>query len=67
MSVKLTGMVLATVVLPPSKDRVADGGAGPVFVADNEEEQQRIAMYMARITQGMVHDLENGVLVIVRH
>jgi hypothetical protein len=36
-------------------------------LARDREEQQRIAMYMSRITEGVIHDLENGILIIVRH
>ena len=39
----------------------------PVFLADDEVEQQRTAMLLARIMRGMSHDLENGVMIIVRH
>lgn len=67
MSTSLNKVVLATIVLPHSKDLVLSGGAGPVFVAANKEEQQRVALYMSRITEGVVHDLENGVLVVVKH
>ena len=38
-----------------------------VFIADDEIEQQRTAMLLARIMRGMSHDLENGVMIIVRH
>jgi hypothetical protein len=67
MQTGLTKFVLASVVLPEAKDLVISGGAGPVFLARDREEQQRIAMYMSRITEGVIHDLENGILIIVRH
>lgn len=67
MTVGLTKIVLASVVLPEAKDLVISGGTGPIFVARDREEQQRIAMYMSRITEGVIHDLENGILIIVRH
>jgi hypothetical protein len=63
----LNKTILATVTLPDSKEWVAAGGSGPVFVARDAGEQQRIAKYLSRITEGVVHDLENGVLIIVRH
>ncbi len=43
------------------------GGGAPVFVARDKEEQDRIATYLARITAGVVHDLENGVYILVKH
>lgn len=59
--------VLATVVLAEASQLVIAGGAGPVYVARDKQEQQRIAKYLSKITEGVVHDLENGVLIIVRH
>ncbi len=45
---------------------VGSGGA-PVFVVRDRAEQDRIATYLARITGGIVHDLENGVYILVKH
>lgn len=63
----LNKTILASVVLPDSRQYVIAGGSGPVYVARDAEEQQRIAMYISRITEGVIHDLENGILIIVRH
>jgi len=60
-------IIIATVVLPESKDRVLAGGTGAVYLARDPEEQQRISMYLSRISEGVIHDLENGVLLIVKH
>ena len=38
-----------------------------VFIARDRVEQDRIATYLARITEGVVHDLENGVYILVKH
>lgn len=43
------------------------GGAPTVFYAKDRIEQDRIATYLARITEGVVHDLENGVYIVVKH
>lgn len=43
-----------------------DGGA-PIFFARNQEEQAKIARYLAQTLDAMVHDLENGTYIIVRH
>lgn len=67
MTVGLNKIVLATVVLKDAKDLIISGGTGPIFLARDGEEQQRIAMYMSRICEGVIHDLENGILIIVRH
>lgn len=37
------------------------------FFADNEEEVEELSSLLARITLAMVHDLENGIKIIVRH
>lgn len=42
-------------------------GGIPVFVHDDEQERQRLALYIAKITQGMVHDLEGGTYIVARH
>ncbi|WIF94740.1 capping complex subunit for YIEGIA [Caminicella sporogenes] len=39
----------------------------PVFYVNNEDEQEKTALLIAKITLGMVHDLRNGVYVVVRH
>ena len=64
MEIQLTKQIIAIITL--DKEKVYAGSA-PIFVAEDEEEQQRIAMYITRITFGMVHDLGNGVLIIVKH
>lgn len=64
---RLDKVILATIVLEEASQNVVFGGSGPVYVARDVEEQQRIAMYLSRITEGMAHDLENGMLIIVRH
>ncbi|NPV52324.1 MAG: hypothetical protein HPY71_02230 [Firmicutes bacterium] len=55
--------VLAVVTV--NKEKVA--GQAPVFYASDEAEMERIAIYLSRITGGIVHDLENGVYIIVKH
>lgn len=67
INASLNKTILATVTLQESKKWVATGGSGPVFVARDVGEQQRIAKYLSRITEGVAHDLENGILIIVRH
>jgi predicted FMN-binding regulatory protein PaiB len=60
--VNINNLILAAVV----RDTGLAAGV-PLFLARNAEEQQKIAAYLARILNGMVHDLENGVLIVVRH
>ena len=57
--------ILAAVTTDEYADKVQ--GSVAVFIADDEVEQQRTAMLLARIMRGMSHDLENGVMIVVRH
>jgi len=52
-------------VVTKNKDSVL--GGLPIFFAEGDEELERIALYLSKILLGMVHDLENGTYVIVRH
>ncbi|HWQ74340.1 MAG TPA: hypothetical protein VN441_03410 [Syntrophomonas sp.] len=47
------------------RDKV--GGACPIFFAASPEEQRKTSLLLARILGGIVHDLENGVYIIVKH
>jgi hypothetical protein len=51
-------------IVTTDPDRVAPGGGAPVFVANDVDEQARIAMWMSRTTDAIVHDLHNGVFVL---
>lgn len=64
MDVSLSNQILAIVTIDAFK--VAEGGI-PVFYAMNQEEQEKVSLLLARILGGLVHDLENGVYIIVRH
>jgi len=55
---------VAVVTLDPAT--VLPGGA-PIFVARTREEREKISMYLSRTMNAMVHDLENGTYVLVRH
>jgi hypothetical protein len=61
--ISLTQCILAAVCL--DKDKV--GGACPVFFAASQEEQLKTCLLLARILGGIVHDLENGIFIIVKH
>lgn len=55
--------ILAVVTL----DMNLVGGGAPIFFARSREEQEKLARYLARALDAMVHDLENGVYIIARH
>ncbi|HBC94636.1 MAG TPA: hypothetical protein DCZ10_17495 [Pelotomaculum sp.] len=63
MSDEQVGTILAIVTLQMSM--VGEGT--PVFLARNEEEQQKVAGYLSKILDANVHDLENGSLILVKH
>ncbi|MGI6485009.1 MAG: hypothetical protein GX759_04675 [Thermoanaerobacterales bacterium] len=56
-------VILAVVTL----DGQQPASGVPVFYANDEEEREKIAMYLSKILSGVSHDLGNGSFVIVRH
>lgn len=64
METSLSKYILAVISRDPS---LIAGGGTPVFIARDQVEQDRIATYLARITEGVVHDLENGLYILVKH
>ncbi len=63
MQVALQDSILA--VITTRSDKVAANV--PLFFAANQEEQEKLALFLSRILNAMAHDLENGVYVIVKH
>lgn len=63
MKARLEKWPVACVTTDP--DRVAGGIA--VFVVETEEEMAQVAETLARILDGMTHDLGNGVFLVVQH
>ncbi|MBA1333719.1 MAG: hypothetical protein HPY66_0112 [Firmicutes bacterium] len=53
-------------VVTTNRDKVL-GSAAPVFFAENDEERERVSLLIGKATKGMVHDLENGCYIIVKH
>lgn len=51
-------------VVTTKKDTVW-GGMAPIFYAENEQEQVRIALWISRITNADVHDLHNGTMILI--
>ncbi len=50
-------------IVTTNKEAVV-GGMAPVFVACNDVERDRIAMWLSRITNAIVHDLHNGTVIL---
>lgn len=47
-------------------DKITGGGV-PVFSVEDEQKRERVAILLAKMLRAMVHDLEDGTYVIVRH
>ena len=56
-------LILAVV----ATDSTQVGGGPPIFYASSEEERLELALLIAKVLGAAVHDLHNGVLVIVQH
>jgi hypothetical protein len=48
-------------------DDLAKVAGVPAFLANDDEARQKKATYLSRILQGAVHDLGDGVLIVVKH
>jgi len=42
-------------------------GAVPLILVKNEDELERMSLLLAKIFKAMIHDLENGIYLIVKH
>lgn len=57
--------ILAIIALKKYSEKIR--GGVPIFLADDEKEVEKVSSLLARLTLGMVHDLENGVRIIIKH
>ena len=64
MDVGIKDKILAVVTLDETKIK---SSSVPIFIADNQSEREKVSLLIAKITTGMVHDLENGCYIIVKH
>ncbi|ABR49011.1 conserved hypothetical protein [Alkaliphilus metalliredigens QYMF] len=53
-------------VITTNKEMVSSAMV-PVFYARDEEHKERLALLISKTTTGMVHDLEDGTYIIVKH
>ena len=65
MRTSLVKSILAVVAL--KGDTSVEAGGTVVFYARDEEEREKMATTLGRITEGVVHELENGLKIIVKH
>ncbi|ACB85207.1 capping complex subunit for YIEGIA [Natranaerobius thermophilus] len=54
-------IIVALVTIYPEK---VSSGTIPIFYENSKEDAERTARIVARITRGIVHSLDNGVLII---
>ncbi len=64
MDFGITEFIIA--VVTTNRD-VVSSSITPVFYANDDEHKERLALLIAKTTRGMVHDLESGIYVIVKH
>ena len=66
MDVDINNYILAIVTTEQNQNKIASGST-PVFYAENKEELEYIAGLISRLTISMVHDLGNGVYILIKH
>ena len=57
--------ILAILAKKSLADNIKSGV--PAFLFDTDKEIEEVAPLLARILSAMVHDLKNGIFIIVRH
>lgn len=57
------GRILAVI----TSDREMVAGGAPIFIAKTKEEQEQVAFRLEKIMDASVHDLKNGLLIVVDH
>ncbi len=56
-----------TLAIITTDDKMTTSGGCPIFYANNDEDLQNKAMLMAKCVDGIVHQISEGVLIVVRH
>lgn len=57
--------ILAIIALKKDSEKVS--GGVPIFFTEDKKEMEEVSTLLARLTLGMVHDLENGIRIIIKH
>lgn len=55
------------VAVVTSNKNIISGQNSPVFIAKDDVEGEKLALLISKTTMGMVHQLESGTYIIVRH
>lgn len=64
MEIGIKECIIAIITM--NKEMV-NSGSVPIFYVNNEEQLERMSLLIAKTTRGMVHDLEGGTYIIVKH
>ncbi|WP_243446476.1 capping complex subunit for YIEGIA [Romboutsia weinsteinii] len=64
MNVGLNEYTLAIIT---TDQNIKNIGGCPVFYADDSKDLQNKAMLMAKCVSGMVHEIDKGTLIVVKH
>ncbi len=65
MDINLNNTILAVVVREDKKSKVT--GGTPIFIVEDDQELEEMSMLISRITMSMVHEISNGIRMIVKH
>jgi hypothetical protein len=59
----VTNFILA--VVTTQRDSV--GGSGPIFYCQDEDELQKVSLYLEKILDAMAHQIRPGTMIMVKH
>lgn len=61
------GIKETIIAIITSDEGSVSGGSVPTFYVKDENEKNKVSLLISKATTGMIHDLENGCFIIVRH
>ena len=64
MEIGIKEYIIAIVTM---NKEIVIGGTAPTFHVKNQDQLERLSLLIAKTTRGMVHDLEGGTYIIVKH
>lgn len=59
----LTNCILAVCCI----EREDVGGSSPIFYCKDNEELQKVSLYLEKILDAMAHEVRPGVMILVKH
>lgn len=65
MQIELKNFIVAVVTI--NRNMVGAGSLAPVFYAENHEHSEKLSAGIAKILDGVVHDIGLGTYIIVKH